>query len=300
MTQPSSPILAAGAVLWRQAKKKKIEIALVHRPKYQDWSLPKGKIEIGEHPIASAHREVLEETGYSAIFGPELGETRYLVDGIEKVVRYWAAEAVADQVGQIDVREIDEVIWLESKAARKKLTLDDDRAVIDFFLEFGPKTTPMVLLRHAKAVARDAWDGDDGDRPLDVIGQNQAKRLHALYYPLGIKGIYSSDAMRCIETITPLARVLDLKPVYKKDLSEYGYAKDKSAPLDYVLKLLGKEEPILICSHNPILPKVLKDLLGKKNFKALDKKLEPGEAWVIHQRNGEIVAVDWYESPIID
>ncbi len=299
MAELSSPILAAGAVLWRKSGKKKIEIALVHRPKYDDWSLPKGKIESGEHALSCAHREVLEETGYSAIFGPEIGRTTYLVDGIQKIVRYWSAEALGEPVGEIDLNEIDQTIWLEAKEARKKLTLDDDREMIDFFLEFGADTIPLVLLRHGKAIAREAWDGDDGDRPLDVRGQNQAKRMHSLYYPFGIKAIYSSDAMRCIETITPLARTLDLTANYKKDLSEYGYAKDKSLAIDYAIKLIAKNEPIVLCSHNPILPKILKALLGKKNFKALEQKLEPGESWVIHHRDGEIVAVDWYESPII-
>jgi 8-oxo-dGTP diphosphatase len=55
----------------------------------------------------------------------------------------------------------------------------------------------------------------------------------------------------------------------------------------------------MICSHNPILPKILKKLVGKKYFKELDSKLEPAEAWVIHHRDGEVVAVDWVEAPQI-
>lgn len=299
MAQLSSPTLDAGAVLWRKSGKKKIEIALVHRPKYDDWSLPKGKIESGEHALSCAHREVLEETGYSAIFGPEIGRATYLVDGNEKIVRYWSAEAVGEPIDAIDVNEIDQTIWLEVKDARKKLTLDDDREMIDFFLEFGIDTIPLVLLRHGKAISRQEWDGDDGDRPLDLRGQSQAKRMHSLYHPLGIKAIYSSDAMRCIETISPLARTLNLTPHYKKELSEYVYTKDKSLSINYAIKLLALNEAIVVCSHNPILPKILKALLGKKNFKALEEKLEPGDSWVIHHRNGEIVAVDRYESPII-
>ena len=299
MASETLVIQAAGAVLWRYSATKKIEIALVHRPRYDDWSLPKGKVEEKESHIACAYREVAEETGYSAIFGPKIGKATYKVPEGKKVVWYWSAQAIGEAQGSIDKNEIDEILWLEVKDARKKLTLEDDRAIVDFFVEFGVDTTPIVLLRHAKALKRTEWDGDDSDRPLDNLGQLQAKRLLPQFYPYNISEIHSSDAYRCMQTVEDLARALDLNIIIGLDLSEDVYAKDKDAALEYVSSLMNKSKSVLICSHNPILPKVLKKLVGKKYFKELDSKLEPAEAWVIHHRDGEVISVDWVEAPQI-
>jgi len=297
---PDTPIIrAAGAVLWRYSASKKIEIALVYRPRYEDWSLPKGKVEEKESHIACAYREVLEETGYASIFGPQIGQAMYKVPEGKKVVRYWSAQAIGEPVGTIDKNEIDEILWLEVKGARKKLTLDDDKAIVDFFVEFGVQTTPLVLLRHAKALKRDEWDGEDSDRPLDNLGQLQAKRLLPQFYPYSISEIHSSDAYRCMQTVEDLTRALELNTIIGLDLSEDMYSKDKEAALDYVSTLMQQGNRAVICSHNPILPKVLKKLVGKKYFKELDSKLEPAEAWVIHHRDGEVVSVDWVEAPQI-
>jgi len=297
---PDTPVIrAAGAVLWRYSASKKIEIALVHRPRYDDWSLPKGKVEEKESHIACAYREVLEETGYASIFGPQIGQAMYKVPEGKKVVRYWSAQAVGEPVGTIDKNEIDEILWLEVKEARKKLTLDDDKAIVDFFVEFGVQTTPLVLLRHAKALKRDEWDGEDSDRPLDNLGQLQAKRLLPQFYPYSFSEIHSSDAYRCMQTVEDLTRALELNTIIGLDLSEDMYSKDKEAALDYVSTLMQQGNRAVICSHNPILPKVLKKLVGKKYFKELDSKLEPAEAWVIHHRDGEVVSVDWVEAPQI-
>ncbi|MCX6430107.1 MAG: NUDIX hydrolase [Actinobacteria bacterium] len=298
MVEAIESIPAAGAVLWRHNEAGKIEIAVIHRPRYDDWSLPKGKVEIGESLIACAFREVLEETGVTPVFGPELGQTVYDVEGIPKVVRYWAAKASDVPYGEPNPEEVDAVEWLAPKAARKKLTLKDDKSILDFFLDFGPDTTPLILLRHAKAVKRSEWDGDDGDRPLDVYGQNQAKRLLPTYLPFAITEIHTSDAIRCMETVEPMARSLDIQTLVTADLSEYRHETHKESALDYAQELMESGKSAIICSHNPILPKLLKKLIGKKNFKELDRKLEPGEAWVLHHRNGEIVAIDWAPEPL--
>jgi 8-oxo-dGTP pyrophosphatase MutT (NUDIX family)/phosphohistidine phosphatase SixA len=290
-------IPAAGAVLWRRDEHGVLLIALVHRPRYDDWSLPKGKLDEGETHIACAYREVLEETGYSGVFGPELGTVIYDVEGVPKIVRYWSARAEDEAVGEPNPLEVDFVEWLTPESARKKLTLDDDRSVVDFFLEFGPDTTPVVLLRHAKAVKRGDWDGDDGDRPLDNIGQRRAQRLVANFHPYRILQVHSSDAQRCLETVTPIAKQLGAKKRIVPDLSEYRYATDPDAAANYAYGVLISEEASIICSHNPILPKLLKRLIGKKNFKEMDSKLEPGDAWVLHHRDGEIVAIDAVPAP---
>lgn len=299
MEVATETIKAAGAVLWRRNAANEIEVALVHRPRYDDWSLPKGKLEIGESHIACAYREVLEETGVTAIFGPEIGQAIYLVPEGQKVVRYWSAEASETPYGHPDPAEIDQMEWHVPTAAKKKLTLKDDRKIIDFFLAFGTDTTPLIMLRHAKAVKRDEWGGDDGDRPLDVIGQRQAKRLLPSFLPYFIKEVHSSDAIRCLETVAPLVRVLELRTAVSQDLSEYGYVRDKDLAYEYVQELVDGNVCTLVCSHNPVIPKLVKKLIGKKNFRELDGKLNPCDAWVLHHRDGEIVAIDFLEAPTI-
>ena len=291
-------IQAAGAVLWRKTDKSNLEIAIIHRPRYGDWSLPKGKVEEGESHISAGYREIQEETGFESIFGPEIGSVVYKLEGAPKEVRYWSAKATA-KTGNPDPKEVDEVIWLEPTKAKEKLTNKDDRAIVDFFLEFGADTFPIILLRHAKALKRTDWDGDDGDRPLEHRGQLQAKRLLPIYMPYGISEVHTSDALRCIETIDLMARLIEKTPIFAADLSEYGFAKDKDAPLNYVQDLMDREISAIVCSHNPIIPKLVKKLVGKKYFKSIDRELEPAQAIVLHCRAGEVIACDWIDEPII-
>jgi len=289
---------AAGAVLWRKTNKDLLEIAIVHRPRYDDWSLPKGKVEEGESHISAGYREIQEETGYESTFGPEIGSVVYQLEGAPKEVRYWSA-AATEMVGHPDPEEIDQVEWVTPKQAKEKLTNKDDRAIVDYFLEFGTDTFPIILLRHAKALKRTDWDGDDGDRPLEHRGQLQAKRLLPIYMPYGDVEIHTSDALRCIETVDVLARSLKKTPIFSSDLSEYGYSKDHEAPLDYVQDLMDRGVPAIVCSHNPIIPKVVKKLVGKKYFKSMDRELEPAQAIVLHCRDGLVVACDWIDEPLI-
>jgi 8-oxo-dGTP diphosphatase len=297
-TEAKAPMIqASGAVLWRRASNYHLEIAIIHRPRYNDWSLPKGKVEPGESHISAGYREIQEETGYESIFGPEIGTVVYKLEGAPKEVRYWAAAATA-QTGNPSPEEVDLVEWLTPKEAKEKLTNKDDRAIVDFFLDFGADTFPIILLRHAKALKRTEWDGDDGDRPLEHHGQLQAKRLLPIYMPYNPAEIHTSDALRCIETIDLLARSLTKTPIFSSDLSEYGFAVDRQAPLDYVQDLMDRGVPAIVCSHNPIIPKVVKKLVGKKYFKSMDRELEPAQAIVLHCRAGEVIACDWIDEPL--
>jgi 8-oxo-dGTP diphosphatase len=131
MTGESAAVLAAGVVLWRTAPAG-VEIALVHRPRYDDWSLPKGKLKRGEGFAAAAVRETREETGLGCDLGVALPATRYLVDGRPKEVRYWAARAHAGDF--VANTEVDAMVWLPPTAAHHRLTHDRDRPLITAFL----------------------------------------------------------------------------------------------------------------------------------------------------------------------
>ncbi|KUM82499.1 MULTISPECIES: NUDIX hydrolase [Streptomyces] len=137
MTHPGdendSVVQAAGCVLWRRSPiDGDLEICLVHRPKYDDWSHPKGKLKREEDALDAALREVEEETGYTAEPGTELPTVHYMANGRPKRVRYWAAEATAGHFTPND--EVDRILWLSPAAARSRLTQYRDRTLIDELL----------------------------------------------------------------------------------------------------------------------------------------------------------------------
>ena len=128
---PAEPVRAAGGVVWRRHGQGPVEVLLVHRPRYDDWSLPKGKCDKGETDEECALREVAEETGFACRLGAELPSTRYRDNkNREKVVRYWAMEPVAD-AGFTPNAEIDEIRWLPRSEAVKQLAYDHDRPVVE-------------------------------------------------------------------------------------------------------------------------------------------------------------------------
>jgi 8-oxo-(d)GTP phosphatase len=294
----SSPILAAGAVLWRKSEKKKIEVLIIHRPKYDDWTFPKGKAEIGEPLIACAYREVLEETNIETAFGPYLGEVEYLTNDGKKKVSFWSATVVKEKEFNPNA-EVDQLKWVEVTKVKELLTLDTDRKILEQFLQIDPDTKPFILLRHAKAVTRDEWQGEDDDRPLDSYGQNQAKRLLAMYQVFNLEQIHSSDAVRCYDTVVAIAKGLNIKLEVTGKLSESTFKKDKEKAFDYAKDLIKLNESVLLCSHNPILPKMLNKLTKKSEVDADEGKLLPADGWVIHRIGKEVIQIDRIDSPSI-
>lgn len=292
-------IRAAGAVLWRRLSDELIQVALIHRPRYDDWSFPKGKAEDGELEISCAYREVLEETGYDSIFGPQLGKVSYQVEETDKEVTYWAAEALGNPVPVMDFEEVDQLIWVTVADAYLKLSLESDKQILANFEKFGPDSHPLILLRHAKAISREEWSSDDGDRPLAHTGQLQAKRFLANFLPYSIKEIITSDAVRCYESVEHISRALELNPIFSPQLSEYQFHKDKKSWHSTIDEILENDFSTLVCSHNPVIPAIVKKLIGKKNVKVLDHDLLPGEAWVIHHLDDEVTAIDWIPAPNI-
>jgi 8-oxo-dGTP diphosphatase len=152
------------------------------------------------------------------------------------------------------------------------------------------------LLRHAKAVSRQEWQGDDDDRPLDSLGSHQADRLIPIYFVYKIDEIHASDSLRCYDTVNKLARGLDIKFEVSNKLGESAHKKDKDKAFDYCRDLIKEDKSILICSHNPILPKLLNRLTKKAKVED-DEKLQPADSWVIHRNVKEIIQVDRLDAP---
>ena len=178
---------------------------LVHRPKYGDWTFPKGKAKEGETDEDCALREVQEETGFRCALGRELATVRYRALAGPKVVRYWEMTPLDGDFKP--TAEVDEIRWLPIERARALLSYSHDADVIDSV------TQPLLfVVRHASAGHREDWDGDDRLRPLDKRGGRQAEELVKRLEPHPIGRILSSPHTRCIQTVEPLAaaRGLDI------------------------------------------------------------------------------------------
>ncbi len=228
----SDPIRAAGGLVRRRG-----EVLLVHRPKYGDWTFPKGKAKRGESDEDCALREVEEETGLRCRLGRELASTRYRALAGPKVVRYWEMAPLGGDFRP--TREIDEVRWLPPARAGSLLSYGRDLEVLE---SLGPP--PLLLVRHASAGDRDAWDGDDAERPLDASGRRQAEELVRTLEPYAVARVLSSPFVRCVQTVNPLAVARGLEVETTDVLA------DGSGP-EGVRRLLEElaGSPLVLCGH---------------------------------------------------
>lgn len=286
-------VLAAGAVLWRRDAQGRVEVALVHRPKYDDWSLPKGKLEPGESSLVAAVREVAEETGHRIRLGRSLPTLHYTVRGRPKEVRYWAGEA-GDGAFTAS-QEVDELLWLPPEEAVERLTWQRDAAVVEALSDAPVETTSLVLLRHASAVSRDDWDGGEDDRPLDDLGTRQSAALVAPLSAFGATRIVSSDTARTLDTVRPFTSeqraVLETEPLF----TDTGFADSPDAALACARRLLRSEVPTVVCTHRPVLPWLVTSLLEGSRVDVPTDMLVPAGFWVLHLADGEVVDVERHE-----
>jgi 8-oxo-(d)GTP phosphatase len=299
--KPDRPvIIAAGAVVLRAAGDG-AETLLVHRPRYNDWSFPKGKLNAGERAPLAACREVAEETGCTVRLGQPLSDRTYEVDGSPKVVHYWQAEVLDQGSGVADGfqpnAEVDEIAWLPLDAAARRLTQDYDRELLAEVT--WPPTTALVLLRHAKAVKRSKWEGVDDDRPLDDIGRQETEAIADLLGAYGVTRVHSSDWTRCLQTVEPYARRHDLPVVPEPGLTEEGFEEDPDAGVGRLQGLLAetdeRHEPSVLCSHRPVLPVLIEAMLGGTRLRVPKRPLTPGSMLVAHLRHDRPVALELHK-----
>lgn len=286
-------IRAAGAVLWRETSERVIELAIIHRPRYNDWSLPKGKMEPGETAVQCAFREVLEETGIRTRFSRHLGAVEYLESGTKKRVQYWAAEARGAINSFTPNEEVDQLAWLPIELALEKVTHESDKEIITNFSSQPAASDTLIILRHTKAIERGDWDNSDSLRTLSEFGLEQAQSLIVKLAPFAIDEIYTSNYTRCVQTVTPLAESRNLDAVLVPNLNEEIFEHDPERSVEFANALKQDEKNILICSHNPVIPTIVRGILNTKLKNRELIKLEPGDAWIVHRIKGEIVGLDY-------
>lgn len=318
----SSVVQAAGALVWRKVGST-LEVLLIHRPSYDDWSWPKGKPFKGETMPACAIREVKEETGYEVAIGMPLPAVRYsLADGRRKINRYWAAH-LSVPTDLVDARpkvtpapptEVDQVRWVDAVTALKMLTRRTDReplkALLDLYADDQLSTWAVLLTRHGTAKKRSAWNGDENTRPLTKVGERQAERLIPLFSAYGVRHVSTSPWRRCAATVEPFTRAAGLQLHELESLTEAAALSNPDPVRKFLTKALRKRDGnTMICTHRPVLPIVLDTLKERapyrvqEEFPTEDPYLRTGEVLVVHlalrpgKKRPRIIAIEKHRAP---
>lgn len=294
------PIRAAGAVLWRDGGRGS-EVALIHRPGRDDWTLPKGKLKNGEHILTAAVREVGEETGLVPVLGRRLPSQRYLKDGWPKQVEWWAATPEPAAVPRFAPNEeVDALEWLPVAEARDRLTYDHDVHVLDHFLTGPARTVPLILLRHASAGDKSEWNDHDLLRPLDEAGRADALTLAEVLAVFGPLRVVSSAAARCTETVVPYA-VTRAAEIRTERAFTVGALHSEDGPYDREAArrafgdLLEERRPTLVCTHGELVADLMREAFARTGSPVPQQlSLRKGTFWVVHvdAADGSLAAVE--------
>lgn len=262
-----SAVYAAGGVVWRVVDGK-LRVLLIHRTKYRDITLPKGKVDPGETLPETAVREIHEETGIRVSLGVPVGVSHYrLPNKRQKIVHYWSAEATDAAVRAssfVPNKEIAALEWTSVKKARARLSYPVDIEILDAFKALVDQgvlhTFPIIVLRHGKATPRDEWEGSDAARPLAPRGRRQANVIVGPLLAFGVRRIVSSPAERCVRTITPLAAALGRRIEQTPLISQDAWEEGASDARTVVGQRVRSRRAAVLCSHGPVLPDIMSEL----------------------------------------
>jgi len=293
-------IRAAGAVLWRPSRRYGVRIALVHRPRYDDWSLPKGKAEPGEVPPVTAAREVEEETGFRAAIGRSLTTVSYKANGGPKTVQYFAARRIGGLF--TPNKEVDRLEWLPAAKAAERMTYEFDQAVLRTFSLEPAALSGVVLVRHARAGHRESFDGPDETRPLDAKGRRQAEALVGELGVFAPAAVHSAPLERCRETVLPLAQSASMEVILEQSLAEDAYRDDPAAARRRLVELaVGNVDggTVVVCSQGGVIPGVVKSLAGRSDVPIGQVSTPKAAYWFLCFDERRLVQADSYPSPAV-
>ena len=309
----NAKILAAGTIPWR-IKSGQLQVLLIHRPEYDDWSWPKGRLGANETLPETAWRETKEEVGLSLSLGIPLGVIRYKTPHgrNRKEVWYWAGRVV-DKKPSPDAKEVDQTQWATVEQARDLLSKEIDQRPLDILAkaydDHQLATIPFIVLRQAKPIPSESWTQDEVDRPLADSGYTQARAVGRLLRAWKPTRIMTSRYTRSLETIAPYVKKHGGSVRTKKWLNirtAMGRPRSFARGLAQELK---RTEATLVCSQPGVVQRILQEikalirdddtLINPKAVASRKKSnLSPGSILVVHRakhQGGRIVSVERYD-----
>jgi 8-oxo-(d)GTP phosphatase len=287
----SKIVHAAGAVLWRPGHRESApEIAVIHRPRYDDWSLPKGKVDPGETEPVTAVREVLEETGHHVHLGRRIATVTYPIAERTKKVHYWSARSLGGSF--LPNNEVDDLVWLSAPAAIKKVSYAYDRKVLRRWAKQPADTQTVLIVRHGTAGSKSRFSGDDKIRPLDKKGRAQAEALVGQLSTFGPTDVYAADRVRCHQTLQPLAEELGVTIVNEPTLTEEAYAENPKRGRRRILQIASSHRTPVICTQGKVIPDLIAWWCEHDGVRPDKSRNRKGSTWVLSLVDGRLIAAD--------
>jgi len=287
----SKIVHAAGGVLWRPGHRESAaEVAVIHRPRYDDWSLPKGKVDPGETEPVTAVREVLEETGHHVHLGRRITTVSYPIEHRTKKVQYWSARSLSGSFAPND--EVDDLVWLSVSAALKKVSYAYDRKVLRRWAKQRPDTQSVLIVRHGTAGSKSRFSGDDKIRPLDKKGRAQAEALVAQLSTFGPTDVYAADRVRCHQTVQPLAEELGVIISNEPTLTEEAYADNPKRGRRRAVQIAGSHRTPVICTQGKVIPDLIAWWCDRDGVRPDKSRNRKGSTWVLSLVDGHLIAAD--------
>jgi len=291
--EPSTLVQAAGGVLWRRGRSGP-EVALIHRPRYDDWSLPKGKAKRGEHLLVTALREVEEETGFSPRLGPFLARFRYTPARrrVCKDVSYWSMAATSAGGAFNANEEVDDLAWLPVETAAKWVSYPLDRKVLSTFATLPQKTSALVVVRGGHSVS----GGDPVTRPLDARGMAEADRLVPVLSGAGVRALRAAPFARCVQTLQNYSLRSHVPVEYDEALDDDGEAPVAEAARR-LLTLARDGLGVAACVSGPLVPPLLEAIAARAGgVPPVEQVLRKGGWWLLHVAGTRLVSLERHVS----